>query len=156
MKDFKYSTTQQEVEIESILKQRKRKIAKQQIIFSLILTCILAVVALYFVRKIVYTDFDGYIDTDFNDVRAMDDLFVMEVYKDIGDIVVPGDTLFSYVYLTNFKEQEYIGSEPDIISQNRHLWVQYNLARQDIDVLRVRITELKRQLVIENHNTVLD
>ena len=45
MKDFKYSTTQQEVEIESILKQRKRKIAKQQIIFSLILTCILAVVA---------------------------------------------------------------------------------------------------------------
>ena len=95
MKDFKYSTTQQEVEIESILKQRKRKIAKQQIIFSLILTCILAVVALYFVRKIVYTDFDGYIDTDFNDVRAMDDLFVMEVYKDIGDIVVPGDTLFS-------------------------------------------------------------
>lgn len=152
MKNFKYSTTQQEVEIESILKQRKRKIAKQQIIFSLILTCILAVVALYFVRKIVYTDFDGYIDTDFNDVRAMDDLFVMEVYKDIGDIVVPGDTLFSYVYLTKFKEQEYIGSEPDIISQNRHLWVQYNLARQDIDVLRVRITELKRQLVIENHN----
>lgn len=152
MKDFKYTTAQKETEIESILKQRKRKIAKQQLVFTLILAGIVAVVVMYFARRIIYTDFDGYINTDFNDVRAMDDLFVMETYKEIGDIVVPGDTLFSYVYLTNFKEQEYIGSEPDIISQNRNLWIQYNLARQDVDVLRVRIAELRRQLAVEDHN----
>lgn len=39
-----------------------------------------------------------------------------------------------------------------IIVHNRDMRVQYELARQDTEVLKVRIRELKRQLEIEDHN----
>lgn len=42
MKDFKYSDVHEEAEIESILKERKRKIAKQQIVFLCIFAVIVA------------------------------------------------------------------------------------------------------------------
>lgn len=152
MKDFRYTTDPEEAEIESILKARKRKIAKQQVIFSLIFAGILAVIALYFGRKIVYVEFDGYLDTDFNDIRAVDDFFVLDVYKTSGDIIMPGDTMFSYIYLSNFSNQEDISEEADIIQRNRSMWMQYRLAREDITLVRTRIRELKRQLSVEDHN----
>lgn len=151
MKDFKYSKEIEEEQIESIIKERKRKINRQQWIFTVILFFILCVIALYVFNSIHYTDFDGYVRTDLNDIRAMEDVFVLETKVQEGQFVKPGDTLFSYVYLSNFYYQEALNESREL-TVGRDLRLQYNMARQDIEVLRVRINELKRQLAVENHN----
>lgn len=152
MRNFRYDDSSDEMEIESILKKRKRKIAKQQVVFSCILAAILLVIAAYVGKKVLYTEFDGYLNTDYNDIRAADDIFLMKVYKDVGDLVVPGDTLFSYVYLSHFNNNENLNSESNIVSHNRDMRIQTSFARQDIEVLRVRIREIKRQLAVADHN----
>ncbi len=152
MKNFKYSSIHEEAEVESILRKRKRKIAKQQLTFSIIFLLIMGAVVMYIARKTVYSEFDGYMNTEYNNVRAVDDIFFVESYKKVGDLVYPGDTLFSYVYLSNFLSHENVFNEPDIVVRNREWRVQYNLARQDIEVMRVRIKELKKALGVESHN----
>ncbi len=152
MKNFKFTSVYEEQEIESILKKRKRKIAKQQLTFTLIFLAVLGVIILYIVRKTVYTEFDGYLNTEYNNVRAVDDLFLIETHKRVGELVFPGDTLFSYVDLANFTGMDNLFSESQFVSKGREWRVQYNLARQDIEVLRVRIKELKRMLATESHN----
>ncbi len=152
MKNFKYSSVYEEQEIKSILKERKKKIAKQQLTFTIIFLLIVGALIMYIARKTIYTEFDGYMNTEYNNVRAMDDLFFVAAYKDVGDIVYPGDTLFSYVHLSNFLSHENVFNEPDIVVRNREWRVQYDLARQDIEVMRVRIKELKRLLEVESHN----
>lgn len=112
MRDFKYNDIYEDARIESILKERKHKIARQQVIFSAILLCILAVIGMYIIRHVVYTEFDGYLDTELNNIRAMEDLFIVDTYHDVGDAVMPGDTLFSYIHLSHFRGQENFNAEP--------------------------------------------
>lgn len=152
MKEFSFTSEEQQNDIESILKERKQKIATQQIVFTAILFCILVIVALWIGKKILYTEFDGYINTDLNTIRTADDVYILETYKDVGDFVVPGDTLFSYVYSHIFYSHESTDSEPTVVVQNRNMRVDYGLAYQDLEVLRVRIKELKKQLENEDHN----
>ena len=152
MKNFSFTTHDQNNDIENILKQRKKTIAKQQLTFSLIFIFILMIIVLWAVNRIVYTEFDGYLNTDMNVLRSPEDLFVLENYRKVGDIIVPGDTLISYVYAENFFSHEISTEEPAIIAQNRNLTVQYGLAKQDLSVTRVRIKELKRQLATTDHN----
>ena len=152
MKEFSFTSEDQQNDIESILRERKQKIATQQIVFTAILFCILVIVALWIGKKILYTEFDGYINTDLNTIRTADDVYILETYKDVGDFVVPGDTLFSYVYSHIFYSHESTDSEPTVVVQNRNMRVDYGLAYQDLEVLRVRIKELKKQLENEDHN----
>ena len=152
MKEFSFTSEDQQNDIESILRERKQKIATQQIVFTAILFCILVIVALWIGKKILYTEFDGYINTDLNTIRTADDVYILETYKDVGDFVVPGDTLFSYVYSHIFYSHESTYSEPTVVVQNRNMRVDYGLAYQDLEVLRVRIKELKKQLENEDHN----
>lgn len=152
MKNFSFTSHDQNNDIENILKQRKKTIAKQQLTFSLIFIFILMIIVLWAVNRIVYTEFDGYLNTDMNVLRSPEDLFVLENYRKVGDIIVPGDTLVSYVYAENFFSHETSTEEPAIIAQNRNLAVQYGLAKQDLSVTRVRIKELKRQLATTDHN----
>ena len=152
MKEFSFTSEDQQNDIESILRERKQKIATQQIVFTAILFCILVIVALWIGKKILYTEFDGYINTDLNTIRSADDVYILETYKNVGDFVVPGDTLFSYVYSHIFYSHESTYSEPTVVVQNRNMRVDYGLAYQDLEVLRVRIKELKKQLENEDHN----
>lgn len=152
MKNFSFTSHDQNNDIENILKQRKKTIAKQQLTFSLIFIFILMIIVLCAVNRIVYTEFDGYLNTDMNVLRSPEDLFVLENYQKVGDIIYPGDTLVSYVYAENFFSHETSTEEPTIIAQNRNLTVQYGLAKQDLSVTRVRIKELKRQLATTDHN----
>ena len=152
MKEFSFTSEDQQNDIESILRERKQKIATQQIVFTAILFCILVIVALWIGKKILYTEFDGYINTDLNTIRTADDVYILETYKDVGDFVVPGDTLFSYVYSHIFYSHESTDSEPTVVVHNRNMRVDYGLAYQDLEVLRVRIKELKKQLENEDHN----
>ena len=152
MKNFSFTSYEPNNDIENILKQRKKTIAKQQLIFSLIFISILAVIVLWVVDRIIYTEFDGYLNTDMNVVRSPDDLYILENYQKVGDFIAPGDTLVSYVYAKNFFDHETSTEEPAVIAQNRNMTVQYGLAKQDLAVTRVRIKELKRQLATTDHN----
>lgn len=152
MKEFSFSAEDRQNDIESILKERKRKIATQQIVFTLILLGILVIIGLWIGKKVLYTEFDGYINADLNTLRHADDIYVLEVNKNVGDFVVPGDTLFSYVYSHIFYSHESTDSEPAVVVQNRNMRVEYGLAVQDLEVLKVRVKELKKQLETEDHN----
>jgi hypothetical protein len=152
MKNFSFTSHDTNNDIENILKQRKKTIAKQQLIFTLIFVFILIIILLWALDRTIYTEFDGYINTDMNVVRSPDDLYILENHKKVGDFIAPGDTLFSYVYAENFFSHETSTEEPAVIAQNRNMTVQYGLAKQDLAVTRVRIKELKRQLATTDHN----
>lgn len=152
MREFSFSSEERQNDIESILKERKRKIATQQIVFTVILLAILIIIGLWIGKNILYTEFDGYINADLNTLRHADDIYVLEVNKNVGDFIAPGDTLLSYVYSNIFYSHESTDSEPTVVVQNRNMRVDYGLARQDLEVLKVRIKELKKQLESEDHN----
>ena len=152
MKEFSFSAEDRQNDIESILKERKQKIATQQIVFTLILLGILIIIGLWIGKNILYTEFDGYINADLNTLRHADDIYVLEVNKNVGDFVASGDTLLSYVYSHIFYSHESTDSEPTVVVQNRNMRVDYGLARQDLEVLKVRVKELKKQLETEDHN----
>lgn len=152
MREFSFSSEERQNDIESILKERKQKIATQQIVFTIILLAILIIIGLWIGKNILYTEFDGYINADLNTLRHADDIYVLEVNKNVGDFIAPGDTLLSYVYSNIFYSHESTDSEPTVVVQNRNMRVDYGLARQDLEVLKVRIKELKKQLETEDHN----
>ena len=152
MKEFSFSAEDRQNDIESILKERKQKIATQQIVFTIILLGILIIIGLWIGKNILYTEFDGYINADLNTLRHADDIYVLEVNKNVGEFVAPGDTLLSYVYSHIFYSHESTDSEPTVVVQNRNMRVDYGLARQDLEVLKVRVKELKKQLETEDHN----
>jgi len=139
-------------EIESIIRMRRRKIARQQLIYTIILLIIIAFICIWLYRKTVYAEFDGYVSLDMMEFRTGEDIYFLRANVRVGDLVVPGDTLFSYAIAENFFNHTHNDYEPAIISRNRDAKVQYGLARQDLAVLKVRIEELERQLATEGHN----
>ena len=152
MKDFHFTTEREQAEIEKILLQRKKKQSKQQALFMAIFICIIIVIALYCVRKILYAEFNGYVVVHNVRFRASEDIFVHDIYKHNGDLVKPGDTIYSYVSLDWFHEIGNINTESEIVVKSRDLKVQYGLAYQNLAVLRAKMTELQRQIDLEDHN----
>ncbi len=153
MRSFNFDATKDENQnLEKIITERNRKLVKQQVIFSVILFTLIAILVWYFGRKVVYAEFDGYIQTDYVNFRALDDIFLFEQRFQEGDIVLPGDTLYSYMYLDNVLGQENINSEPTVITSDRNIRLQTGVAYQDANVLRVRIRELQKQIAQEDHN----
>ena len=152
MKDFHFTTEREQAEIEKILQQRKQTQNKQQALFLSIFIFIIVIIALYCVRKVLYAEFNGYVVVHNVRFRASEDIFVHDIYKHNGDLVKPGDTIYSYVSLEMFHELSNINSESEIIVKSRDLKVQYGLAYQNLDVLRAKMQELKRQIDLEDHN----
>lgn len=152
MKEFHFATEREQAEIAQILNQRKKKIAKQQVIFFAIFVLILVVVALYCVRRVVYADYNGYVVVHNVRFRASEDIFVHDIFKHNGDLVVPGDTIYSYVSMNWFHELGNINTESEVIVNSRDLQLQYGLEYQNLDVISARIKEIERQIEIEDHN----
>jgi len=155
MKNFSFYNNREDNdsrEIEGIIRQRKRKIARQQLIYTIILLIIIGFICAWFYRKTVYAEFDGYVSLDITQFRSSEDIYFLKAYVRVGDLVVPGDTLFSYAIADNFFDHTHNDYEPAVIVRNRDARTQYGLARQDLDVLKVRISELERQLSTEDHN----
>ncbi len=152
MKNFTYRSHDEKENIEEILRQRKRKVNRQQIVAATVLGVILLLLGLYFGRKVVYSEFDGYIHVDANQVRTPFDIFLDSLFVEIGDIVLPGDTLYSYFMMDVMTEQANINTEPTIVARNRDLTIRYNTLLQEIAVQKVRIAELRKQISLENHN----
>lgn len=136
--------------VEKLIKERNRKIARQQIIFAIILLVVIGLLVWYLLKKAIYTEFDGYIHTEYQYHRAVEDIYLFDQYTQEGDIVVPGDTLYSYTYLNMFGSSN--GSQPDIVVNDRNLKLQRDNAYAEAKVLKVRIDELKAQIQREDNN----
>ncbi|MEY8688113.1 SPOR domain-containing protein [Bacteroides sp. AN502(2024)] len=154
MRDFSFYKPEDNdsSEIESIIRQRRRKIARQQLIYTIILLIIVSLICVWLYRKTVYAEFDGYVALDITEFRSDEDIYFLRANVRVGDLVLPGDTLFSYTIAANFFDHTHNDYEPAIVARNRDIKVQYGLARQDIEVLKVRIAELEKQLATEDHN----
>lgn len=152
MKSFQFNQASNNEDFEKILKYRKRKIAKQQVVFAVILAVIVSLVGVYIYNKVVYTDFDGYVSSDVAKQRAPDDLFIKNIYVNVGSFVIPGDTLYSFIYTKPLIENISINNEPDIDGKLRDINLKYSNIMAEINVLRVTIENLRKQIAVESHN----
>lgn len=152
MKSFTYRSLDEKENLEAILRRRKRKLNRQQVISGVILTTIIGLVLLYCGRQILYTEYDGYIHLDVNRVRAPYNIYLDSVYVSPGKIIAKGDTLFSYYVMDWLVHDADPDDEPEIHARRRNLILQYTSAYQQTGVLDVRIAELKKQIAIERHN----
>ena len=152
MKNFHFTTEHKQAEIEQILRQRKKKIAKQQLFFLSAFIFIIFIIILYCIKRVLYTEFDGYVVVHNVRFRASEDIFVHDIYKHNGDLVKPGDTIYSYVSLGWFHEIGNINSESEVVVKSRDLKLQYGLAYQNLSVIKARLQEIKRQIDLEDHN----
>ncbi len=154
MRNFQFNEGQalEDQKIEAVIKQRKRKLRKQQTVFAIIMLVIFSAFVYYVYNKVVYTEFDGYVQTDYKHFRAKDDLYLYKMYKEVGDIVMPGDTLYSYMFLDNILTYKRLYDEPQVVTGNRSIRLQTGLSASDLNVLRVKINELRKQIEVEDHN----
>lgn len=153
MRSFRFEKGPNEhANIEEALKFRKRRIAKQQMVFTTILLIILVLLISFLYRKIVYNEFDGYVNTDINIDRSIDDEFIEKIYVQEGTFVIPGDTLYSFIYLKPLIEQMNRNSEPDIVVRERNLKTQELQVKEEISVLQAKIKHLQRQIKIEEND----
>lgn len=153
MQSFSFKSNYDENQnIERIISERNRRLVKQQVAFAIVLVILLILLGWYITRKVIYTEFDGYVQSDYLNYRATDDIYLFEQFKDVGDIVFPGDTLYSYMMLSNILSVEDLNSEPSAVVSDRNIRLQSGIAYTEINVLRVRIRELEKQIATEDHN----
>lgn len=152
MKNFNYNTKPNELNAEEVLIYRKKRLHKQQIIFGCIFATVMFFLLLYVGRRVVFTYYDGYVKLDQNHIRAVDDVFVLKIYKRVGDEVQAGDTLYSYVLLGNLLEQHNVNATPDIVADLHRMQIQAELARTEIPVLKVKLAELDKRLKNEEND----
>lgn len=88
MRNFTYRSEEEKENIEEILRQRKKKLNRQQLIAGAILGVILVILGLYMARQVYYTEFDGFIHVDANQVRTPFDIFLDSIYVETGDVIV--------------------------------------------------------------------
>ena len=152
MQSFSFRSSYNENQnVEKLIKERNKKIARQQIIFAIILLIVIALLVWYFARKVIYTEFDGYVHTEYKDYRAVEDIYLFDQYTDEGDIVLPGDTLYSYTFINMFSSNG-MGGEPTIVINDRNMKLQRDNAYAEANVYRVRIKELMAQIEREDNN----
>ncbi|MCM1531382.1 MAG: SPOR domain-containing protein [Bacteroides sp.] len=155
MKNFTYRSSEEKENIEAILRQRKRKLNRQQIIAGSILGLIIAAIGFYVGYHAYYTEYDGYIHVEANRMRTPFDIYVDSVYVKPGDIVAPGDTLYSYYMIDLLVKQANPYEEAGIVARHREISLRYESTRQEINVLNVKIKGLRQQIGVESHNTSL-
>lgn len=152
MRNFTYRSLEEKDNIEAVLRQRKKRVNRQQIIAGIIITIILSLGVMYAIDKSFYTEYDAYIHIDINKVRAPYDIYLDSVYVKPGDVVHVGDTLYSYYVLDWLILEVNPNEEPSMLSQSRNLKLQHSNLQQRIAVLEVKIDELRKQIAVENHN----
>ncbi len=152
MRNFTYRSLDEKDNIEAVLRQRKKKINRQQIIAGIIIFIICSIATMYAIDKSFYTQYDAYIHIEINKLRAPYDIYLDSVYVKPGDVVHVGDTLYSYYVLDWLVLEVNPNDEPSVLQNRRTLTLQLSDIEQKIRVLEVRIAELKKQIAVESHN----
>lgn len=150
MNEFQYDSTPQEQAMADLLKSQSHRLARQQIIFALIFLLIIVLAAYYIITRMIWAIYDGYVTLDENHICAVDDIYVLKVNKEVGEVVHKGDTLYSYVLLGNIVNQYDPNIIPSAVKETHDMEVQAKLAREEIPVLRTRLAELKKQKASES------
>lgn len=150
MNEFQYDSTPQEQAMADLLKSQSHRLARQQIIFALIFLLIIVLAAYYIVTRMIWAIYDGYVTLDENHICAVDDIYVLKVNKEVGEVVHKGDTLYSYILLGNIVSQYDPNIIPSAVKETHDMEVQAKLAREEIPVLRTRLAELKKQKASES------
>lgn len=150
MNEFQYDSTPQEQAMADLLKSQSHRLARQQIIFALIFLLIIVLAAYCIVTRMIWAIYDGYVTLDENHICAVDDIYILKVNKEVGEIVHKGDTLYSYVLLGNIVNQYDPNIIPSAVKETHDMEVQAKLAREEIPVLRTRLAELKKQKASES------
>ena len=150
MNEFQYDSTPQEQAMADLLKSQSHRLARQQIIFALIFLLIIVLAAYYIITRMIWAIYDGYVTLDENHICAVDDIYVLKVNKEVGEVVHKGDTLYSYVLLGNIVSQYDPNIIPSAVKETHDMEVQAKLAREEIPVLRTRLAELKKQKASES------
>ena len=149
MNEFQYNNTPQEQAMADLLKSQSHRLARQQIIFALIFLLVIILAAYYIVTRMIWVVYDGYVTLDENPISAVDDIYILKVNKEIGEVVHKGDTLYSYVLLGNIVNQYDPNILPTAVKETHDMEVQAQLAKQEIPVLRTRLAELRKQKASE-------
>ena len=150
MNEFQYDSTPQEQAMADLLKSQSHRLARQQIIFALIFLLIIVLTVYYIITRMIWAIYDGYVTLDENHICAVDDIYILKVNKEVGEIVHKGDTLYSYVLLGNIVNQYDPNIIPSAVKETHDMEVQAKLAREEIPVLRTRLAELKKQKASES------
>ena len=150
MNEFQYNGTPQEQAMADLLKSQSHRLARQQIVFALIFLLVIVLAAYYIVTRMIWATFDGYITLDENRISAVDDIYILKVNKEMGEVVHKGDTLYSYVLLGNIVNQYDPNILPSAVKETHDMEVQAKLAQQEIPVLRTRLAELRKQKASES------
>ena len=90
-----------------------------------------------------------------NEIRASDDILLLTVFADLGQEVHPGDTLYSYVFLSGFLEPENISREPEIVTLHRQSLQKLEEMAGEADVLRSRIAVLEENIECQERDIKL-
>lgn len=152
MRDFTYRSSEERENLEAILRKRKKKLNRQQLISVIIMGVIFLSLSVYVWQKLYYTDYDGYMHADVNRIRAPYDMYIDSIYVTPGQMTHKGDTLFSYYVMDWLIMDVDPNSEPELNQRRRSLTLQYTSLSQQVKVLDVRITELKKQIGTTQHN----
>ncbi len=145
MNEFQHNNKPQEQEAADLLKSQNKRLARQQTVYAVLFFIVIVVLAIYVFNRTVYATYDGYITLDDNKLRACDDLLILEMYKDVGESVKEGDTLYSYVLLSNILGQYDFNTLPTVVRESHDMELQAKLAREEIPVLRTKLAELRKQ-----------
>ena len=149
MNEFQYNSTPQDQAMADLLKSQSHRLARQQIIFALIFFFVIILAAYYIVTRMIWAIYDGYVTIDENHISAVDDIYILKVNKEMGEVVHKGDTLYSYVLLGNIVNQYDPNIIPSAVKETHDMEVQAKLAQQEIPVLRTRLAELRKQKASE-------
>lgn len=152
MKDFKFEQSTTEQDALALLKKQTRRLAKQQVVFASVFLVALIFLILYVVSRSVYTYYDGYIALDKNNIRAAEDIYILDMRASVGDSVQRGDTLFSYVIINHIGDLNNVNTEPPFVQRANDMKTQAMLARQEIPVLREQLRQLQKQLYSERND----
>ena len=150
MNEFQYNSTPQEQAMADLLKTQSHRLARQQIIFALIFFFVIILAAYYIVTRMIWATYDGYVTLDENHISAVDDIYILKVNKEMGEVVHKGDTLYSYVLLGNIVNQYDPNIIPSAIKETHDMEVQAELAKQEIPVLQTKLNELRKQKASES------
>ena len=132
MNEFQYNGTPQEQAMADLLKTQGHRLARQQIVFALIFLLVIVLAAYYIVTRMIWATFDGYITLDENRISAFDDIYILKVNKEMGEVVHKGDTLYSYVLLGNIVNQYDPNILPSAVKETHDMEVQKASESSDI------------------------
>ena len=79
----------------------------------------------------IWAIYDGYVTLDENHICAVDDIYILKVNKEVGEIVHKGDTLYSYVLLGNIVNQYDPNIIPSAVKETHDIGKLGHLLRTD-------------------------